>query len=115
MAHLTLHAANAGPTEATVTATEMACFVDDVITIGHPCPNMHCYIVDLQMRVLPVGVPGELLLSGPGLATGECQRASGKHDLLLPCYCKLLLSVLPMSTTLLTACCRLCGPPRLDG
>ena len=36
---------------------------------------MHCYVVDSHMHQVPVGVPGELLLSGPRMAKGEAQVA----------------------------------------
>ena len=39
--------------------------------IGRPDDNVHCYVVDGSMGVVPVGVPGELLISGPRLAKGE--------------------------------------------
>ena len=44
------------------------------ITIGTPDPNVRAYIVDRQMQPVPVGVPGELLLSGPRLAVGYVGR-----------------------------------------
>ena len=44
------------------------------MTIGRPEHNMHAYIVDLQLRPVPIGVPGELLLSGPRLALGYVGR-----------------------------------------
>ena len=64
-----------GPTEATITATELYCPPDvGFISIGRPVHNMHCYVVDAQLRPVPVGVPGELLLSGPRLAVGYAGR-----------------------------------------
>ena len=75
-----------GPTEATITATELACPPGiDFISIGRPVYNMHCYVVDARLRRVPVGVPGELLLSGPRLAVGEratpamCRSCAGMH------------------------------------
>lgn len=44
------------------------------ITIGRPDPNVHAYVVDSQLRPVPVGVPGELLLSGPRLGKGYVGR-----------------------------------------
>ena len=64
-----------GPTEATITATEVYLPQNtEVVTIGRPVSNMHAYIVDLQLRPVPIGVPGELLLSGPRLALGYVGR-----------------------------------------
>ena len=64
-----------GPTEATITASELPCPPTiDFISIGRPVHNMHAYVVDGQLRAVPVGVPGELLLSGPRLATGYVGR-----------------------------------------
>lgn len=76
----------AGPTEATISVTWAS--VDEstrVITIGRPEPNVHCYVVTPQQQkgpllvtgaagVAPVGVPGELLVSGPRLAPGYVGR-----------------------------------------
>lgn len=61
-----------GPTECTVSCTcHVGLRFGDAITIGRPDFNMHALIVDpISLRVLPVGVPGELLISGPRLAVG---------------------------------------------
>lgn len=60
-----------GPTEATVHSSTMLVPKDDSeICIGTPEANVHCYVVDSNMSPVPLGVPGELLLSGPRLAAG---------------------------------------------
>ena len=60
-----------GPTEATIGSTIMLHTPGmQRITIGRPHSNAHCYVVDSQLQLVPPGVPGELLLSGPGLAIG---------------------------------------------
>ena len=60
-----------GPTEVTaVTVHHPYGPKPDHIVIGRPDSNTHAYIVDSNMRLVPVGVPGELLLSGPRLAIG---------------------------------------------
>ena len=65
-----------GPTEATITATALYCPQSiEFISIGRPVYNLHAYVVDSALRPLPVGVPGELLLSGPRLALGYSGRA----------------------------------------
>jgi non-ribosomal peptide synthetase component F len=70
-----------GPTEATIGATIMMCSPDmQRITIGRPHSNAHCYVVDSQLQLVPPGVPGELLLSGPGLAIGYVGRPEMTAD-----------------------------------
>lgn len=38
--------------------------IDDDITLGYPVRNTQIYILDEQQNVLPIGVPGELCVSG---------------------------------------------------
>jgi amino acid adenylation domain-containing protein len=63
---------NYGPTENTVVTT--ACLVEkDIhnIPIGKPIDNTRVYIVEkCSLQLQPVGVPGELCISGTGLARG---------------------------------------------
>lgn len=60
-----------GPTEITVMCTSHKTKEDESYPcIGAPLPNSRCYIVDDQLRLLPVGVPGELVVGGPGVARG---------------------------------------------
>ena len=62
-----------GPTEAAIDATYWACPRDDLpvtIPVGRPIDNVRVYIVNPQMQLLPVGVPGELLVGGAGVARG---------------------------------------------
>jgi amino acid adenylation domain-containing protein/non-ribosomal peptide synthase protein (TIGR01720 family) len=62
-----------GPTEATVWSHVFR-FPDDFdarrVPIGDPIGQMRHFVVDRRLRPVPVGVPGELLLAGPGLAKG---------------------------------------------
>ncbi|MFD8495447.1 amino acid adenylation domain-containing protein [Amycolatopsis sp. NPDC059657] len=59
-----------GPTECTVFTT--ACRVDryDSPAIGVPIGNTSAQVVDAGLRPVPVGVPGELLISGDCVALG---------------------------------------------
>ena len=60
-----------GPTETTVYSA--LCRVapgDGPIIVGRPVDNTVLHIVDRYMQPLPVGVPGELLIGGEGLAAG---------------------------------------------
>jgi amino acid adenylation domain-containing protein len=44
------------------------------VLIGKPIYNVASYILDKKRRLSPVGVPGELCVSGPGLARGYLNR-----------------------------------------
>ncbi|KIO75810.1 hypothetical protein TH53_18515 [Pedobacter lusitanus] len=59
-----------GPTEATVIATYADFDPLYKITIGKPAVNYTTYILDEQLLPVPIGVPGELCIGGPGLAIG---------------------------------------------
>ncbi|HEY0735637.1 MAG TPA: amino acid adenylation domain-containing protein [Herpetosiphonaceae bacterium] len=64
-----------GPTETTIWSSlapiEPA---DDRIPIGGPIANTQLYVLDRQMQLLPLGVPGELYIGGDGLARGYHNR-----------------------------------------
>ncbi len=59
-----------GPTETTVWST--CCQIVDAATIhiGTPIANTQVYILDEALQPRPVGVPGELMIGGDGLARG---------------------------------------------
>ncbi|MET9014321.1 non-ribosomal peptide synthase/polyketide synthase [Streptomyces olivaceoviridis] len=65
-----------GPTEATVVATWSAPLEADGAAppIGRPLPATRAHVLDARLRPVPDGVPGELWLSGPGLARGYLGR-----------------------------------------
>ena len=54
------------------------------ILVGPPIPHTHIYIVDAQRQLVPVGVPGELLTSGIGLATGYLNRPDLTEQAFVP-------------------------------
>ena len=43
---------------------------DGSLAIGRPLPNVQVRVVDAQLASVPLGVPGELLIAGDGLAEG---------------------------------------------
>ena len=66
-----------GPTEASVDVTYWACERDSqrsVVPIGRPIANTEIYILDADGQLVPVGVPGELLIGGVGLGRGYLER-----------------------------------------
>jgi amino acid adenylation domain-containing protein len=59
-----------GPSEATVAATHAEVLPGQRITLGHPLPNVETHVLNAQMQPQPIGVAGELMLGGAGLARG---------------------------------------------
>ncbi|AYK08267.1 non-ribosomal peptide synthetase [Brevibacillus laterosporus] len=62
---------NYGPTENTVVATN--CFITEAgssIPIGKPIHNVKAYVLNSYNQLQPIGVPGELCVSGINLARG---------------------------------------------
>ncbi|MDJ0658845.1 MAG: amino acid adenylation domain-containing protein [Crocosphaera sp.] len=67
-----------GPTEATVVSTiysvESSETIDQEVPIGKPIENAVTYILDNELNLCPIGVPGELYIGGLGLARGYLNR-----------------------------------------
>jgi amino acid adenylation domain-containing protein len=66
-----------GPTEATIEVTSYLCKAESDyhnIPIGYPVSNSRTYILDQQLRPVPIGVRGELHIAGAQLATGYLNR-----------------------------------------
>ena len=68
-----------GPTETTTFATwhEVRHVADDAasVPIGRPIANTEVYVLDDQLEPVPIGVPGEIYIGGPGLARGYLRSA----------------------------------------
>ncbi len=74
-----------GPTETTVYSA--LCRVqpgEGPIIVGRPVDNTVIHIVDRNMQWLPVGVPGELLIGGDGLAAGYRGRPDLTAEKFIP-------------------------------
>ena len=59
-----------GPTEATVNASAERISGAGTPNIGRPLRNVRAYILDADLRPVPVGVSGELCIGGAGVARG---------------------------------------------
>ena len=62
-----------GPTEATVWSTVFDCsqsYSSASVPIGRPIGNMQVYVLDVLMRQVPPGTPGELCLGGTNISPG---------------------------------------------
>ncbi|MCU4177925.1 Pls/PosA family non-ribosomal peptide synthetase [Bosea sp. BH3] len=59
-----------GPTEATVVATAAEVVPGETVTIGRPIPNYTAYVVNEELHLVQPGEQGELLIGGPGVASG---------------------------------------------
>jgi len=63
-----------GPTETTIWSAVHPVEKGKPILIGRPIANTQFYVVDSHLQAVPVGVPGELLIGGEGLARGYLHR-----------------------------------------
>ncbi len=74
-----------GPTEITICAT-MATLGASIskITIGKPIANTKIFILDDNMQPLPMGITGELYVTGHGLAKGYLNRDALTNSKFIP-------------------------------
>lgn len=62
-----------GPTETTFTCTATQVSLNTScgpIAAGRPLPNYSVYVVDDQLRTVPIGMQGEIYIGGPGVGLG---------------------------------------------
>ena len=74
-----------GPTECTVDTT--VCRVQPLHprpVLGGPLANVRVYVLDRDLQLCPVGVPGELFISGAGVARGYLEDPALTAERFLP-------------------------------
>jgi thioesterase domain-containing protein/acyl-CoA synthetase (AMP-forming)/AMP-acid ligase II/SAM-dependent methyltransferase/acyl carrier protein len=75
-----------GPTEVTIGTATNRCFAGEgTPLVGRPFKNMRNYVLDENLEPVPVGVPGEIYIAGPGLARGYLNAAELTSERFLPC------------------------------
>lgn len=63
-----------GPSEYTIDTLGASVQAADQPVIGQPVANTRVWLLDARLQPVPVGVPGELYISGPGIARGYLRR-----------------------------------------
>ena len=77
-----------GPTENT---TFTCCYpmsdvtqIASTVPIGFPIANTQVYVLDEQLQLVPIGIPGELYIGGDGLSRGYYQRPDLSAERFVP-------------------------------
>lgn len=76
-----------GPTEACIDSTFWICNRENdqqIVPIGHPIANAQVYLFDESLKLVPIGVPGELYIGGTGLARGYFNRPDLTAERFIP-------------------------------
>lgn len=73
-----------GPTETAVWSTFKDLTNTDIITIGHPISNTQVYILDSNLKLLPIGVIGEIYISGDGVSKGYLNNSELTNKSFIP-------------------------------
>jgi amino acid adenylation domain-containing protein len=74
-----------GPTETTVCVTFSECFDNEKPpAIGRAIQGADIYVLDSQLRPVPVGVPGEIYIGGVGVARGYLNRPELTAEKFIP-------------------------------
>lgn len=76
-----------GPTETSIGSIDWICDNDTrrrVAPIGRPIANTDCYLLDVNLEPVPIGVSGQLYTGGIGLARGYLGRRSLTAEKFIP-------------------------------
>ncbi|MBD8496923.1 hybrid non-ribosomal peptide synthetase/type I polyketide synthase [Paenibacillus arenosi] len=73
-----------GPTETTVDALTSKCALDENVVLGKPLDNVKVYILSQHGTLQPVGITGELCISGDGVGRGYLNRPELTEERFVP-------------------------------
>ena len=73
-----------GPTETTTYSTFTLRKPGEPPSIGRPLANEQVYLLDSQMRLVPIGVSGDLYIGGEGVARGYLYRPELTDERFIP-------------------------------
>jgi amino acid adenylation domain-containing protein len=74
-----------GPTETTIWSTAWRVKPGSgPMSIGRPIANTQVYVLDRNLQVVPIGVPGELHIGGDGVARGYLKRPELTAEKFIP-------------------------------
>jgi amino acid adenylation domain-containing protein/non-ribosomal peptide synthase protein (TIGR01720 family) len=73
-----------GPSEDTTYSTFALRRPGGPATIGRPLANTQIYLLDANRQLVPIGVPGEIYISGAGLARGYLHRPDLTEERFVP-------------------------------
>jgi amino acid adenylation domain-containing protein len=64
-----------GPTETTVWSS-ICDLQSDTVMIGRPIANTQIYILDRNINLLPIGIPGDIYIAGEGISSGYFKNSA---------------------------------------
>ncbi|NDI35232.1 non-ribosomal peptide synthetase [Chengkuizengella sediminis] len=73
-----------GPTETTVWSCVSDLTHKEIVDIGKPVANTQVYILNEKQQIQPIGIPGELCISGDGLSEGYLNREQLSNEKFVP-------------------------------
>ena len=73
-----------GPTETTIWSAATRVRAGEPVVIGKPIANTQFYVVNDKLQPVPIGVAGELLIGGDGLALGYLNRPELTAEKFIP-------------------------------
>ena len=73
-----------GPTETTIWSAATRVSAGEPVVIGKPIANTQFYVVNDKLQPVPIGVAGELLIGGDGLAIGYLNRPELTAEKFIP-------------------------------